>query len=77
MSSPIRAVIRLLLYLTLTFALMPAQLLALLAASRLRENIPLFYHRLCCRILGLTIEARGSMATNEPGMSEASTMMSR
>jgi len=66
MASPIRAVIRLLLYLTLTFALMPAQLLALLAASRLRENIPLFYHRLCCRILGLTIEARGSMATARP-----------
>jgi len=66
MASPIRAVIRLWLYLTLTFALMPAQLLALLAASRLRENIPLFYHRLCCRIFGLTIEARGSMATARP-----------
>ena len=66
MTSPIRAFIRLSLYLMLTFALMPAQLLALLAASRLRERIPLLYHGLCCRIFGLAVEVRGRMATARP-----------
>lgn len=66
MISPARACVRLLVYFALTFALAPAQLLALLVGSRLRERIPLFYHGLCCRIFGLEVQVRGQMATARP-----------
>ena len=66
MGSPIRALVRLLLYFALTFTLVPVQALALLTASRLRERLPLFYHGLCCRIFGVAVEVRGTMATGRP-----------
>lgn len=66
MTSPLRALIRLMLYFALTFALIPSQALAVLLGSRLRERIPLFYHRACRRIFGMTVEVRGTMATSRP-----------
>ncbi len=66
MGSPLRALFRLLLYLSLTFALIPAQVVAVATRSKLRERIPLFYHRLCCRIFGLSVEVRGRVAAERP-----------
>jgi len=66
MGSPLRALVRLLTYLALTLSLIPAQALALLLRARARERIPRFYHRLCCRIFGMTIEVRGEMKHARP-----------
>lgn len=66
MGSPLRALVRLLLYVGLTLALIPAQALALFLHSRARERIPLFYHRTCCRIFGITLEVRGKMRHSRP-----------
>src|SRR5271170_2349470 len=66
MGSPLRALSRLLLYFALTLSLIPAQLLALALGSRARERIPLFYHRACCRIFGMTVEVHGAMQSSRP-----------
>jgi 1-acyl-sn-glycerol-3-phosphate acyltransferase len=66
MGSPLRAFVRLTFYISLTFALIPAQAMALAAGSRYREFIPLFYHRVCCRLFGIRVEVRGHMATARP-----------
>ena len=66
MGSPLRALIRLTLYLGLTFTLIPAQVLALVLGSRYRERIPILYHRLCCRIYGITVAVRGRMVERRP-----------
>jgi 1-acyl-sn-glycerol-3-phosphate acyltransferase len=66
MGSPLRAALRLLLYLSLTFALIPLQAVAVSLGIGLRERIPIFYHRLCCRIFGIAIEVRGRMAEERP-----------
>jgi 1-acyl-sn-glycerol-3-phosphate acyltransferase len=66
MTSPLRAFSRLLIYLSLTFALMPFQTIAVALGLRLRESIPLFYHRTCCRIFGLKVEQRGEIAGSRP-----------
>lgn len=66
MESPVRALYRLLLYAAWTFALLPAQVVALVLRISLRKHIPQFYHRVCCRIIGLKIEARGEISTAKP-----------
>lgn len=66
MTSPLRALIRLVLYFSFTFALIPLQAVAVIAGSRLRERIPLFYHRTCLRIFGITVKLRGTMAASRP-----------
>ena len=66
MGSPLRALVRLLIYFALTLTLIPAQAVALLLRSRARERIPRFYHRLCCRIFGMTVEVRGEMQKARP-----------
>jgi len=66
LGSPARAVGRLVLYLGLSGVLLAPQAVAVSLGHRLRESLPLFYHRLCCRILGLEVERRGTMATVRP-----------
>jgi lyso-ornithine lipid O-acyltransferase len=68
MGSPPRAAVRLLLYLGLTLALIPAQALALALKSPWRERIPLFYHRACARIFGMRIVVRGKMIEARPAL---------
>lgn len=68
MGSPFRALVRLVLYIGLTFSLIPAQALALALGSRYRERIPLFYHRTCARIFGIRVELRGTMVTARPAL---------
>ena len=66
MGSPLRASLRLLLYLSWTLLLIPVQALAVTMGWRLREALPLFYHRTCCRIFGIDVEVRGERATTRP-----------
>ena len=64
--SPLRATGRLIVYLALTLSLIPVQAAALALGSRLAERLPVFYHRLCCRILGITVVRSGAPSTARP-----------
>ncbi len=66
LGSPLRAALRLVLYLAVTLPLMPIQSLAVRRGSRLAERIPVAYHRLCCRLFGLAVERRGTISTARP-----------
>jgi 1-acyl-sn-glycerol-3-phosphate acyltransferase len=57
---------RLIAYLCLTIPLMPVQLLFVMLVSRMAERFPVFYHRLCCRLMGIDIEALGTMSRQRP-----------
>ncbi len=60
------AIGRLLVYLSLTIVCMPLQALAVSMNWRLRKTLPLWYHGKTCRILGLTIETRGTVSKVHP-----------
>jgi 1-acyl-sn-glycerol-3-phosphate acyltransferase len=67
LGSPLRGAVRLLAYLGLTFSLIPVQALGLATGWRgLVDRLPVFYHRLCCRIFGLRIEVRGTPSPVRP-----------
>jgi 1-acyl-sn-glycerol-3-phosphate acyltransferase len=66
LGSKLRAVFRLGLYLPWTVALMPVQALAVRFGWRLQTSLPAFYHRICCRILGLGVEIRGTPSAAAP-----------
>jgi 1-acyl-sn-glycerol-3-phosphate acyltransferase len=57
---------RLTLYLALTLSLMPVQGLLVLLRSPLAAQLPYYYHRACCRILGFRIEVRGAISDRHP-----------
>lgn len=60
------AVARLLTYFLFTCATMPVQAVAILCRSRLAERVPIHYHRICCRIMGLDISASGARSMSRP-----------
>jgi 1-acyl-sn-glycerol-3-phosphate acyltransferase len=65
--SPLRGAVRLAAYLGLTFSLIPVQALGLALGRRgLVDRLPVFYHRLCCRIFGLRVEVRGTPSPARP-----------
>ncbi len=66
LGSPQLAIARLIAYLAVTLFGLPFQILAVLTGSRLQELIPLIYHRICARILGLEIVVLGQQATDRP-----------
>lgn len=66
MGSPLRAFVRLAVYLGLTFALIPVQIFAVKFNRGLAVRLPLFYHRLCTRILGFQICVHGEMMREGP-----------
>lgn len=66
MGSVLRASLRLFAYLCWTLLLVPVQIAALAARSRLVVSLPLFYHRICLRIIGIQVIARGTQATHSP-----------
>ena len=66
MGSVLRASVRLFVYLCWTLLLAPVQVVAVAAKSRLAVSLPLFYHRVCLRIIGLHVIARGVQATQAP-----------
>ena len=66
LGSPLKSLVRLLLYAGFTFALMPVQALAVLLDLPLQRTMPLWYHRRCCRLLGFRVETRGRKSTVHP-----------
>ena len=60
------AVWRLTFYLSLTLSLLPLQLIFVLLSSRLAERLPVFYHRLCCRIFGFDLVTVGEISRERP-----------
>src|ERR1700730_3158298 len=53
-------------YLVFTMLLMPVQAIGLLLRQRWVTSFPRFYHRCCCRILGLRVRRIGEPATARP-----------
>ncbi len=53
------ALLRLLAFIGLTLPLMPIQAVAVLVNARLARRLPLFYHRIACRIIGLEVVVSG------------------
>lgn len=66
MASPLRSFFRIVVYLTLTAALLPAQLFALRFSQTLSVRLPLTYHRLCTKILGFQIRTHGEIKQESP-----------
>ncbi|MDH3472075.1 MAG: 1-acyl-sn-glycerol-3-phosphate acyltransferase [Rhodospirillales bacterium] len=66
LGSPLMAFARLSLYVGLTLPLMLVQLIANQAKLPLRKTLPLWYHRQCCRILGIHVERRGRQSRKRP-----------
>ncbi len=66
LGSPLRAIVRLSLYFGLTVLLLPVQAIAVYFALPLRTALPLWYHRQCCRILGVQVERRGRRSRVHP-----------
>lgn len=66
MVSPVRAAVRLALYLSWTILLLPAQIAAVLLGLDLARRLPRFYHRVCCRLIGLDVVHRGAIAASRP-----------
>jgi 1-acyl-sn-glycerol-3-phosphate acyltransferase len=60
------AVWRLAVYAGLTLALVPLQMIFVLLRLRLAERLPVFYHRLCCRILGFDLVTVGAISQARP-----------
>ncbi|MET1028865.1 MAG: lysophospholipid acyltransferase family protein [Dongiaceae bacterium] len=53
-------------YISLTLLLIPVQLLLIGLRSRAAEQLPRFYHRLCCRIFGFDLQLIGRMSKVRP-----------
>jgi lyso-ornithine lipid O-acyltransferase len=66
MGSPALRVRRLATYLVFTLALMPVQAFGLLFRRPWTASFPRFYHRWCCRILGLRVRRIGRPTKSRP-----------
>jgi 1-acyl-sn-glycerol-3-phosphate acyltransferase len=53
-------------YLGLTLPLMAVQTALLAARSKFRVELPVAYHKLCCRILGFDVATRGQISERRP-----------
>jgi 1-acyl-sn-glycerol-3-phosphate acyltransferase len=60
------AALRLVAYLLWTALLVPPQLVAVRLGRRIAQQIPMLYHRGCCRILGFRIECHGMPVRSSP-----------
>ena len=66
MGSPSLKLTRFALYFVWTVSLLPVQMVGLLFRRRWTSTLPVFYHRCCCRILGLQIRVIGSPTRRRP-----------
>jgi 1-acyl-sn-glycerol-3-phosphate acyltransferase len=57
---------RLVTYLLLTVALMPVQAVLVALGTHWAERLPVFYHRLCCRLMGIDVVPIGEMSSRRP-----------
>lgn len=62
----ITAAARAFVYVLFTLALIPVQAVALLLRLPLSRRIPLWYHRICCRLLGIRLEVFGRRSRTRP-----------
>jgi 1-acyl-sn-glycerol-3-phosphate acyltransferase len=53
-------------YLLLTLALMPVQVLLIVSGTRWSRRLPMLYHRLCCRLMGIDVVQIGEMSRRRP-----------
>jgi lyso-ornithine lipid O-acyltransferase len=67
-SSAVVGGLRLLAYVAWTLPAMPIQAFFLLARMPGRVTFPMFYHRICCRILGLKLEVHGRPVKKRPSL---------
>ena len=65
-TSPFRSVARLVMFVTLTSALIPVQAALVAVGSRATATFPRFYHRIMCRVLGFQVTVRGRMHADAP-----------
>jgi lyso-ornithine lipid O-acyltransferase len=68
MGSPTLRLARLAVYFAWTLSLMPVQAAGLALRRRWTSTLPVFYHRWCCRILGLRIQVIGTPAAARPAL---------
>jgi lyso-ornithine lipid O-acyltransferase len=68
MGSPTLRVARLALYFAWTLSLMPVQAVGLILRRRWTSTLPVFYHRWCCRILGMRIQVIGTPTPTRPAL---------
>lgn len=66
LGSPYRSAWRLASYLVFALAIASLQLVVLAFGSRGASILPAIYHRVCCWLLDLHVEVRGSMSTARP-----------
>ena len=66
MVSPLRALIRISVYLALTAILLPLQAFALKFSKSLSVRLPIFYHRCCAGLLGFQIRVSGKICAEGP-----------
>ncbi len=66
MGSPARACLRIVAYLSVTLPLLPVQALFLALKLGFAHSLPRVYHRLVCRILGIRVAVRGTLAPARP-----------
>jgi 1-acyl-sn-glycerol-3-phosphate acyltransferase len=64
--SDLLGVRRLIAYLCVTLLMMPAQALLVALGLRAAERLPIVYHRLCCRLMGIEIATVGTMSRHRP-----------
>jgi 1-acyl-sn-glycerol-3-phosphate acyltransferase len=64
--SPVVVAARVFLYLALTLGLVPAQLLMNALRLPMSQRLPMIYHRLCCRALGIRLEVFGRRSRTRP-----------
>lgn len=65
-SSQATAFFRAFLYIALTLVLIPVQAVALLLRLPLSKRLPMWYHQVCCRILGIRLEVFGRRSRVRP-----------
>ena len=64
--SPLRAFGRITAYAGFTLLLLPVQTVAVVLRLPLRQTLPCWYHRRCCRLLGIRVERRGRLSRIRP-----------
>src|SRR5262247_2812469 len=64
--SPYRSAWRLATYLIFVVIAVAVQAVCLALRSRLATVVPVIYHRVCCYLLDIRVETRGTMSTVKP-----------
>jgi 1-acyl-sn-glycerol-3-phosphate acyltransferase len=66
LGSPLRAIGRIVVYVTFTLAMIPVQAALVLVGARAQTYFPVWYHRRCCRLLGFRVARRGKPVLEGP-----------